>query len=126
MCSSFLAGYRVDKSINLVTTHAINQRGRSLEIIGRHAETIGYCASITLQRDQLYAMAFEVDSHVMPGTGKAKEEGVFCTYLGQLCKIRLINEQQAHGLVRVILCGIDADRLALYLYRDEIVLEMRE
>src|SRR5438552_18107664 len=98
MCSSFLAGYRVCKSVSLVTTPAVNQRGRSLEIIGRHTETIGCGTSITLQRDQLYAMAFEVDSHVMPGTGKAKEEGVLRIDLGQLCKIRLINEQQAHGL----------------------------
>src|SRR5690348_13489049 len=120
--ASCLTWYRVRERISLITARCTIylMNGRVGE--RRRNEAIGFCSPTSMQGDYDDTVTSESDIQGMPGTDA--KELILGAHLSELRCVQFIDEDETHGLMRIILCSIHTNGFPLHLNRDQIVLQM--
>ena len=119
-----LTGCIIRQDIRRLATDGIGQWTNSARRGRWNVIAIRFCTAVAVQGHQGEAIAGETDIHVVPGA--TAKELVLGRHLGELDHRCLIDKQEADRLVRLILGGIQAHRVALYPYRNEGALQVGE
>src|SRR5215831_3797540 len=104
-----LTWYIVSKWISFISAYRLLQRINGSVTSTWHNKADSFCATTPVQGYQYQAIGSDADILSMPW---AKAQNlVLRAYLCILIVARFINQQKADGLVSIVLCGKNANRI---------------